>query len=350
MGSEIDGEIQELTEKYRRLEKIVDERMHRILLEDGNSFITVTHRIKTADSIKRKLKKKQDNYSDVREIRDILGFRVICYFIDDVDIAAEKIAEHFRVDWNRSKDKRKLIDARSFGYLSLHYICALPESEDELSSLWFEIQIKTMLQHTWAEIEHDLGYKTEIEVPRDVRRSFSRAASLLETADYIFSEIRNRLKKYESEVKSNIESESLENMTFDAITLKEFTAHNKTYLKLLEEIAAITDAHIAEGNPAGQLALIEFLGINTLKEMTELIDKRRELTLQLARRSLQGSELDELSSTVVYHYLFRAELIAGDHSRERVRDFFMLASKNDKTADKNTEKIMNLREELMTGQ
>ena len=75
-------------------------------------------------------------------------------------------------------------------------MCALPDNYGELNNLWFEIQIKTILQHSWAEIEHDLGYKTEFEVPRNIRRSFSKAASLLETVDDIFSDIRTKRIQY----------------------------------------------------------------------------------------------------------------------------------------------------------
>ena len=178
---ENDLEIQELIERYKKLEPIVANRMDNALkLCIDIPMVQTAHRIKTMESIKEKIVRK--NYSGVSELRDILGFRVICFFSQDVDIVAEKIAEHFRIDYSLSVDKRKLIDVRSFGYLSLHYICALPEGE-EFGDLWFEVQIMSVLQHSWAEIEHDLGYKTEIEVPRDIRRSFSRAASLLETAE-----------------------------------------------------------------------------------------------------------------------------------------------------------------------
>ena len=148
---------------------MVDDRLHQMLFGDDNPMIMITHRIKTVDSIKGKLERKSDYYKDIHDLRDILGFRVICHFLEDVNLMAKRISEIFRVDWSKSKDKRELIDARSFGYLSLHYICALPEEEGELSNLWFEIQIRTILQHSWAEIEHDLGYKAEIEVPREIR-------------------------------------------------------------------------------------------------------------------------------------------------------------------------------------
>ena len=336
---ETDSEIQDLLERYRNLESIVNERMNQIF-SDKLSLIHVTHRIKTPDSIKGKLERKPDLYSSIYDIYDILGFRVICYISDDVDLAAKLIAENFRVDWKRSKDKREIIDARSFGYVALHYVCALP---DDNNNLWFEVQIKTILQHSWAEIEHDLGYKTEIEVPREIRRSFS-AASLLETADDIFSEIRAKLAEYSINVKKDIESQKFDEIFFDKITLEEFTKSNNSYRNLLNEIAAISHAEILEKSSESQLPLISFLNIKTFGDMIKLIDKRHDFALKLARDLLHESEIDELASTAAYHFLFRAELIAGEYSRDKIREFFALSMRNEKSIEYNTDKIMKARE------
>ncbi len=342
---ETDSEIKELIERYKGIESIVESKMKEALNVDDNPLIHITHRVKTMESIKGKVQRKPDLYPSVYMMRDILGFRVICYFSDDVDKAADMIAKHFRVDYSKSKDKRELIDARSFGYLSLHYICALPEAEYE--DLWFEVQIRTILQHTWAEIEHDLGYKAEIEVPREIRRSFSKAASLLETTDDLFSDIQRRLKEYTARVKRDIASGSLEELYFDRLTLAEYTAHNIAYQNLLNEIASITDAHITKTITDNQLAQIDFLGIKTLGDMTRLIEQEHDLALGLAKKTLQGSELDELSSTVAYYYLFRAKLITGGFSKERIREFFALTSRNEKQIDYSVNRLLEEREELL---
>ena len=336
-------ELSELLERYKRLEPIVDERLNRIFDKDVDRLMLIMHRVKTVGSIKEKMVRKQGKYQSIRDMTDILGFRIICFFSNDVDRIAQKVSEHFRVNWNRTKDKRKLIDARAFGYLSLHYICALPEEDDDLGDLWFEIQIKTILQHSWAEIEHDLGYKSEIEVPWEVRRNFSKAASLLETADDIFSDIYGELSEYKNRVKTDVESESLDDLFFDRHTITEYTLHNRDYRNLLDEIASITDAHITEGIPETQLPLVRFLGIDTLGDMSRLIRKEHDLTMELARKSLQDSGLDELISTVAYYYLFRAKLIDGDYSRERIREFFALTTSNEAIIESNTDRLWSER-------
>lgn len=76
-----------------------------------------------------------------------------------------------------------------FGYCSVHYVVEMSQKRLNLyehqayEGLKCEIQIRSVLQHAWAEIEHDLGYKSEIAIPKRIRRNFSRLAGLLEIAD-----------------------------------------------------------------------------------------------------------------------------------------------------------------------
>lgn len=117
-----------------------------------------------------------------------------------------------------------------FGYLSLHYIVSLSEDRTNLTeykefqNIKFEIQIRSMLQHTWAEIEHDLGYKSSVGLPNHIKRDFSRVASLLEIADKEFLNIKNNLEEYKVDVGKNIQETLIEqNIEINRITLIEFT-------------------------------------------------------------------------------------------------------------------------------
>ncbi|TMR94372.1 GTP pyrophosphokinase [Nonomuraea basaltis] len=107
-------------------------------------------------------------------------------------------------------DKRKALDPDRFGYLSLHYVASLDTRRAELAEYkrfannGFEIQIRSILQHAWAEIEHDLGYKSRLGVPSTTRRRFSRLAGLLELADAEFVSIRDELRLYEKRVESDL--------------------------------------------------------------------------------------------------------------------------------------------------
>jgi ppGpp synthetase/RelA/SpoT-type nucleotidyltranferase len=165
---------------------------------NGIQVLGVTSRVKSKASVRRKLE-RTDREGDIGSLTDILGIRIITYFRDEVDAVARLIEEEFKIDAERSVDKRAALDPDRFGYLSLHYIAQLNQNRSQLveyrtyAGVLFEVQIRSILQHAWAEIEHDRGYKSEAEVPRAVRRRFSRLASLLELADDEFLGLRNEL-------------------------------------------------------------------------------------------------------------------------------------------------------------
>ena len=340
-------DIEDLLARYQRLESLVNQKLETVL-DSIDIKKHITHRIKSIESMDRKIQLKSDHYNSIEELRDVLGFRVICYFQDDVDKAGRTITDNFEVDFSKFKDKSQLLDVRSFGYVSTHYICRLKEADDDLSDLWFEIQIRTVLQHCWAEIEHDLGYKSDIEVPRDIRRSFARVASLLETADDIFTDIRHQLDEYKQMVSTDIESGSFDSLYFDKLTIDLFTKGNNDYLELLEHIASITNANITQGSSVRYLRVMEYLGIRTFSEMIDIIHREHDLILKLATKALRDNELNEISSTVGYYYIIRAVLIDGIYSEEEIREAVGLITSGENLIDMNVDKILKERASLNT--
>jgi ppGpp synthetase/RelA/SpoT-type nucleotidyltranferase len=179
-------------------------RLIETLLEDsGIQVHGVSSRMKSRDSVLQKIARSSESRS-VDSLTDLLGIRVVTYFPDEVDSVARLVEREFAVDKGHSVDKRKLLDPDRFGYLSLHYILALGDERLKLAEyrhyrgLRFELQIRSILQHAWAEIEHDLGYKSKAAVPPSARRRFSRLAGLLELADAEFLGIREQLAQSDS--------------------------------------------------------------------------------------------------------------------------------------------------------
>ena len=136
---------------------------------------------------------------------------------------------------------------------------------------------------------------------------------------------------------------------------------DRTIDSLMQEIIADPIAHVTftGGDPfyqaAGFTELAARIKAETDKtiwcytgflfeDLIKVIEEEHDLALKLARESLQGSGLDELSSTAAYYYLFRAKLIRGNYSRERIFAFFMLTMKSEKSIEYNTEKILKERE------
>lgn len=183
-----------------------------VLSPRGIQTHSVSFRAKSPESLAEKITRPDKSYTRIEEITDLAGVRITTYFAEDVDKVAEVLRAEFAIDPEASVDKRQYADPDRFGYRSLHYVVTLGQNRSALaeytkfSSLKCEIQVRSILQHAWAEIEHDLGYKSAAGVPAELRRRFARIASLLELADDEFSSIRTALMQYEKAVPEKIRS------------------------------------------------------------------------------------------------------------------------------------------------
>ena len=153
---------------YEHLSASVLQITEGLMKEAGIKCASAVFRIKDMNSLSEKINRKGDKYRTLSDITDIGGVRIITYYADDVDRVAELIEREFMVDKENSIDKRKTLEPNVFGYLSLHYVislddrrAALPEYKN-LEKLKIEVQIRSILQHSWAEMEHDMGYKSNI--------------------------------------------------------------------------------------------------------------------------------------------------------------------------------------------
>jgi hypothetical protein len=102
--------------------------------------------------------------------------------------------------------------------------------------LKFEIQVRSILQHAWAEIEHDLEYKSREAVPRQIRRRFARLSGLLELADAEFVRLRNEIESYQQELPSEIETAPA-TVLIDRDSLTALIRQNRTIADLDAQIA-----------------------------------------------------------------------------------------------------------------
>ena len=342
-------EYNRLSEKYKKLEAITVELLEENLKNKDLRPMHITHRIKTADSSIGKLERKPDKYKNLSALNDFLGIRIICYFTDQVDESASIIEKLLDVDTELSCDKRELIAPTTFGYLSLHYICSLPKDgrfPEELCDLKFEIQIRTILQHTWAEIEHDLGYKTEFSIPRNLRREFSRVAGLLEIADETFLRIRNSIQEYEAEVREKISTDTADDMSLDLVSLRAYLELSPNMHALLDDIAAINGSKILDTDPESYLQLLSFFNLHTLGELNTFVAEGHEDAVYFAKKALTDAGLEELSSIVGLYYLCRARLVRGEYNKRQLMVYFVLGESTEKRAEQHANYILKLREEL----
>ena len=200
--------------------------LNTLLRRDGRvKAHSVTLRVKSRQSLSAKLLRPDRTYDSLWSVTDLVGLRVIVYFDDDVDRVGQIIESNLSVDFAHSIDKRRL-DASTFGYRSLHYVCPLDPVDERANAsatadpvARCEIQIRTVLEHAWAEIEHDLGYKSASAAPSHVQRRLNRIAGLLELADQEFGSIRCDLRDYARALPERIAADG-DSVLLDRLSLR----------------------------------------------------------------------------------------------------------------------------------
>lgn len=315
-------------ETYLQLGEIVRPMLGEFCADAGVTPFGIEHRIKTEKSLAGRLERYSGRYTTLADIHDILGLRVICLFSDEIDKIGRLVEDRFVIDRTQSYDRRTQIQADTFGYLSLHYTCSLPHGvgyPEALCGIPFEIQIRSLLQHAWAVIEHDLGYKTDFGVPRSAIREFSRIAGLLELADDEFVRARDHVRTYTEETRRKIAGNQADNVLIDSISLNEYVRRNLKMQSLLREIGRIAGAEITEIDAENYIVQLKFLGKETLGDVQNMLAENIELALLLAKKSLAHAELDILSSTVGLRFLCRAELLNKGYSEEKITEFLALS-------------------------
>ena len=260
--------------------------------EAGLLLAGLESRVKSESSLAGKLELKGQKYKTLADITDIIGLRIITFYIDDVDKVASAVERLFTVDWENSVDKRKVHEIDSFGYLSLHYICSRPDFPYR-----FEIQMRTVLQHAWANMNHDTGYKSGVEVPKRYLRNLSRLAGMLELVDEQFSLIRSELTDYRRKVQALVASGNLDEVPLDGDTFRSFLGL-RPFDQLNRRIASVNQAEIQEVPLMNFMPVFKAMGCNTLGDITRIIKEYSEGAYQIACYQIGLTDLDIISSSI----------------------------------------------------
>jgi ppGpp synthetase/RelA/SpoT-type nucleotidyltranferase len=156
---------------------------------------SIEPRIKPFDSFADKIR-KNSLIDPFNEINDIVGLRVVCLFLSDLDKIGniiktifELIDEDNKID-NDSKD--------IFGYMAIHYVVRLktiPTGLQQASKTPFEIQVRTIVQDAWASISHHIAYKKDKTIPENLKRDFYALSGLFYVADQHFKMIEQESRR-----------------------------------------------------------------------------------------------------------------------------------------------------------
>jgi ppGpp synthetase/RelA/SpoT-type nucleotidyltranferase len=195
---------------YRLLSEKTKESLSSILNTKGIVPHSITNREKDPAALREKITREGGADALFNDISDLAGVRIIAYFPSDVDKIVPLIKKEFIIDPKHSMDKRLSSDPAIFGYASVHFVVEfrpemlkLPEYA-LFDKMKCEIQVRTILQHAWAEIEHDIVYKSPGKIPFRVRRRFACLAGLLEIADREFESLRQDEMAVRQSIQSRI--------------------------------------------------------------------------------------------------------------------------------------------------
>lgn len=157
----------------------------------------ITARAKDPDSVAEKIARRSYGRPS-RQFDDLIGIRVITLYEHSIPLVVARLRAKFEVDDSRSINKSDALKRREVGYRSVHLVLkvrksGMPPVSTILETTWVEVQIRTVVSHAWAEIEHSLRYKAGIVLPNGLSRRFDALAGTLELVDREFSAIEDEL-------------------------------------------------------------------------------------------------------------------------------------------------------------
>ena len=282
---------------FQQMEKIIHEKLEKFVRSKGIYVNAIESRVKAEKSLAGKLELKGFKYTSLSDLTDIVGARVITFYKEEVDKVAALVEKLFDVDWECSVDKRKKFELDRFGYLSLHYICRIPESlyHDEncpqINEYRFEIQMRTALQHVWATMDHDTGYKSGVEIPKEYLRNLSRLAGLLELADEQFSLLRTGITEYRRKMHKLVSNGNFDEVPLNGDSFRSYLTLNP-FEKLINAIAGVNQAEIEQDNLMRYLEALLSLDLKTLGDVERMKKECFESAYQLALHQFAGTDLD----------------------------------------------------------
>jgi ppGpp synthetase/RelA/SpoT-type nucleotidyltranferase len=265
----VEAQVAKLTAQHARLAgslTAIQAAIEARLRDDGLNYHLVKGRVKSAESVRGKLSKtgtdgtpKYPNGLD--DLDDILGVRVITYIEPDVANVVTALAGQFRVLETTDK-KAQQVNKGVLGYAAHHLILEVgpdntPGGCAGCIGQRFEVQVKTVLQHAWAEFEHDIRYKAVGAIPPAIDRAFTLASGLIELADNEFVKIHEAVAREDANLPADAQGRA-EPITPDALSevlLAELPDHPRSKKEQYEWLVNLLNA----------------MGITTVEEAVGLI-------------------------------------------------------------------------------
>ncbi|WP_088363608.1 GTP pyrophosphokinase [Bacillus cereus] len=205
--------------KYNNLGRNLEDSLKTLLNEASIGFLDVNYRIKDYNSFLAKIARK--GYKDpLNDNEDFCGMRIICFFPSDIEKICNVINEEFNVHHSEDKSDKEI---DKFGYRSYHFVVSVKEEWQatpnfrNLKDVKAEIQVRTILMHAWADIEHKLQYKKKEHIPKEIQRKFYQLSALFELADEQFEVLRDKKEEIYTSVASSRNFDTKQEMNADTL-------------------------------------------------------------------------------------------------------------------------------------
>lgn len=187
--------------RFNAFERAVVPHLKRSLSSGGLHNLQIESRTKSVDSYVAKalspdpVAPEEFRYSNpATEITDAVGARIIVPLSTDVEPVRLLLHQKYVVEEEVERGAEDQLEVP--GYQSLHLLVRLPEQEQsnpdftDISDMVLEVQVRTILQHAWASLQHDLAYKTARAPAPPLKRRLTALAGVLELADREFVAVR----------------------------------------------------------------------------------------------------------------------------------------------------------------
>ncbi|RDW63053.1 uncharacterized protein DSM5745_10164 [Aspergillus mulundensis] len=200
---------------YFRLAQLLKEELTH-LIQPVAPHALVQTRPKSVSSFAEKIFRKP-HHDPCAEYTDLCGGRVITHTTDEVQGVVRALRDRFEIDAENSVDHTHRLQSREFGYRSVHYIVRFRrgdfkpgyENIRDMENPRAEIQVRTLLEHAWADISYEYAYKPDFQMPRELQREVYCAAAILEESDEVFSRVRKGLTSYKGHYRTYMSQEEI---------------------------------------------------------------------------------------------------------------------------------------------
>ncbi|SKG85812.1 RelA/SpoT domain-containing protein [Mycobacteroides abscessus subsp. bolletii] len=217
-----EDEYRRIRGTYQDFAKTIRDIIERSLKHDNVMVHSIESRAKEIDSFGKKAASpnpedpEQPKYSNpLRQITDLAAARVITFFLSSLKQVDRVIKDQFDIVERNDRGGEKSGEAR-LGYQSIHYLVKIKDNRLQLPEyvrfrgLIAELQVRTILQHAWAEIEHEIQYKAVDVLPKEIRRRFLALAGMLEIGDREFQALEDAHRQLLEDARKRIASGDLD--------------------------------------------------------------------------------------------------------------------------------------------